>query len=76
MQNYDLKHPFEKRFDEKGTGDPGSAGIKNLQGWECPSCHRVYAPNVEQCKICTPRENTEKPDVRYYDNGYTSPDTR
>jgi len=23
-------------------------------GWECPRCHRVYAPRVEQCVPCSP----------------------
>jgi hypothetical protein len=23
-------------------------------GWECPRCHRVYAPRVEQCLLCSP----------------------
>ena len=21
-------------------------------GWECPRCHRCYAPHVDECKAC------------------------
>jgi hypothetical protein len=23
-------------------------------GWECPRCHRCYAPSVKKCKECKP----------------------
>lgn len=23
-----------------------------MQGWECPKCHKVYAPHVDECKSC------------------------
>jgi hypothetical protein len=26
--------------------------MSNPIGWECPRCHRAYAPEVEQCKKC------------------------
>lgn len=22
------------------------------KGWECPKCHRVFSPKVEECKYC------------------------
>lgn len=22
------------------------------QGWECPKCHNVYAPHIDECKRC------------------------
>lgn len=24
------------------------------QGWECPRCHRCWAPKVKKCKECKP----------------------
>lgn len=23
-----------------------------MKGWECPKCHKVYSPAVEECKGC------------------------
>ena len=36
----------------------------NVQGWECPRCHSVFAPWVYKCDSCKPKEN---------ENAYPSP---
>lgn len=31
-----------------------SLSSETPQVWECPKCHQVWAPSVEQCKKCQP----------------------
>lgn len=37
-----------------GWFDPsGNPGVEQSpQGWQCPLCHRVYAPFVKECDRC------------------------
>jgi uncharacterized OB-fold protein len=34
----------------------GNYTLPSPQGWECPKCHRVYAPWVAECHDCNKRE--------------------
>lgn len=34
-------------------------GFRAPQGWECPVCHRVYAPSVPCCYYCGPEGRTK-----------------
>lgn len=37
---------------ESGTVPPGYVGpwpIKEQKAWECPRCHKVNAPHIDQC---------------------------
>ena len=32
-----------------------------MQGWECPRCHRCYAPEVKECPHCLPTVEVSPP---------------
>jgi hypothetical protein len=32
-----------------------------MSGWECPKCHRCYAPFVPECKACNDATQTTAP---------------
>jgi len=32
--------------------DPPMWRMTTTEGWECPRCHRVYGPQVTECKAC------------------------
>ena len=36
------------------------------KGWECPRCHRVYAPWKDKCDYCGNSTNTSSPICPYY----------
>lgn len=45
------------------VGDPLSIASNHLyrftlpastMGWECPKCHRIYAPSITECVQCAP----------------------
>jgi len=33
--------------------------IENAKGWECPNCHKIWAPTVKTCS-CNVKETKEK----------------
>ena len=33
-------------------------------GWECPKCHHVYAPSVQECSRCIPQAAMSIPFVQ------------
>lgn len=35
------------------------------QGWVCPVCHRVYAPNFPWCTVCGNQETTMTTNTEY-----------
>jgi len=35
---------------------PGGTAACHPSGWECPRCHRVYAPWVACCGTCGPED--------------------
>jgi hypothetical protein len=35
---------------------PRCTGTGTRLGWECPHCHRCYAPSIEACPQCGPQE--------------------
>lgn len=36
-------------------------GASAPQGWQCPVCHRVYAPHVTMCTACPPSTEQTTP---------------
>lgn len=54
MEN-DLRQQLKKAEEEaKIIRNNRAAANKSIiaQGWECPKCGRVYAPNISVCQFC------------------------
>ena len=37
-----------------------SSTITGLNGWECPKCHKIYSPSIEECKNCNDKIQKDK----------------
>ena len=40
-------------------------------GWECPRCHRCYAPHVDECRACSPIPKQIPPVTSEVQENYT-----
>lgn len=42
---------------------PSGAVLGHPSGWECPRCHRVYAPWVACCGTCGPEDASGRTEI-------------
>lgn len=53
--------PTELMEPSMEAGQPGPAHART--GWECPRCHRVYAPWVACCGTCGPESAEARTEI-------------